>query len=503
MERTTGMKKRKSSSGNSCEYKSGFSGVEFCNFMFSGAFPRFFFRAVLALFCLHPLLGCSSVYQAERFEAFNASFAQGQYSTAAALELQHPPSLLGNLQAAAALRYAAQYERSNALFDECEVAIKASNERSFSSGVAGTLGSVLINDTVVEYRAAEYDGVMVNTYKALNFWKTGQPDLARVEFNRAMDRQRRARERFAEEIQKLKTEIAQKQASEINNARQQRRPSLDYARNVSNPEIDAIIRKTYSGLDEFNAYPDFTNPFTTYLAGLFFMSQKEYSKASTLLKEAYGMTASNGVVQSDLFWVEQALNGRPPGEHAVWVIYENGLGPVRGEYRIDLPLYMYSEKVYYSGIALPMLIFRERAASSLSVSSGTEGAEKTVFMASMDRVAQTEFRKRYPSIVTRSVISAMLKTYGQYEARQQLGVLGGVAAGLFQRATTSADLRVWSALPKEFQVARVGVPRNGRLLLSTSNGITLEIIVPSDRSSIVYVKQPTAAVVPVYEIIEL
>jgi hypothetical protein len=434
---------------------------------------------------------------------FNASFAQGKYSQAAEQELQHSPSLIGNLQAAAALRYCQHYDRSTALFDKCEADMKAISEKSSASGLAGGFGAIMINDSVLEYRATEYDGVMVNTYKALNFWKTGNIDLARVEFNRALDRQRRARERFAAEIQKLSEEVAQRQTSENEAARQQRREAVDYSRSVSNPEIDAMIRKTYSGLDEFKAYPDFTNPFTTYLAGLFFMSQHDYSRAATLLKEAYGMSDANTVVQSDLFCVEQVLNGRGLCNSSVWVIYENGLGMVRGEYRIDLPLYMFSEKVYYSGIALPMLMFREQASSSLSIHSGTDSSERTVFLASMDRVSQTEFRKRYPSIVTRSIISAMLKTYGQYQARQEFGVWGGVAAALFQRSTTTADLRVWSALPKEFQVAKVRVPDNGKIRISTPNGFYLDVIVPSHRSSIVYVKQPTVSAPLVYEIIEL
>lgn len=458
--------------------------------------------AFVVLFVIS-LSGCASVNQAERIDAFNAPFSQGQYCQAAEQELQHSPSLIGNLQAAAALRYCQQYDRSNALFDKCEADIKEINEKSLASGMAGSLGAVLINDSVLEYRATEYDGVMVNTYKALNFWKTGRIDLARVEFNRAMDRQRRARERFAAEIQKLKEELAQRQASENEAARQQQRGALDYHRSAYNPEIDAMVRKTYSGLDEFSAYPDFTNPLTTYLAGLFFLSQKEYSRAATLLKEVYGMTDANSVVQRDFFCVEQVLNGRSSCDHSVWVIYENGLGPVRSEYRIDLPLYLFSDQVSYSGIALPKLIFREQASSSLSVASGTDTPGKTVFLASMDRVAQTEFRKRYPSIVTRALISAMLKTYGQYQARQELGVFGGFAAALFQKATTAADLRVWSALPKEFQVARVRVPGDGKIRLSTPNGLPLEVIVPKDRSSIVYVKQPTVYANLVYEIIEL
>lgn len=456
---------------------------------------------VILLGIIVTLTGCASFNHVERMQAFNSSFAQGRYCQAAEQELMHSPSLLGNLQAAAALRYCHEYERSSALFDECEVGIRESNEKSTAAGVAGSLGAVLINDSIVEYLPAEYDGVMVNTYKALNFWKTGQSDLARVEFNRALDRQRRARERFAGEIQKLNEEIEQRQASESQKARQEGRVSLDYKRSVANPGIDAVLRERYSTLDEFKAYPDFTNPFTTYLAGLFFMSRNDYPKAADLLKESYGIDKTNSIVRDDFACVEKSLDGRSPCKKAVWVLYENGLGPVREELRIDLPLYMVSEKIYYTGAALPQLVLRDRACSHLVVTSGTDTPVNSVFLASMDRVVQSEFRKRYPSIVARSVISAMLKTYGQLEARQAYGMIAGFGAALFQRATTTADLRIWSALPKEFQVARVRVPGNGRLVIATPDGRRQEIVVPSDRSSIVYVKQPTVHAAPVYEII--
>ena len=46
-------------------------------------------------------------------------------------------------------------------------------------------------------------------------------------------------------------------------------------------------------------------------------------------------------------------------------------------------------------------------------------------IASMDRVVQTEFKKRYPMILSRAIASTLIKTYAQYYAQQELGDLGG------------------------------------------------------------------------------
>src|SRR3546814_2844605 len=71
--------------------------------------------------------------------------------------------------------------------------------------------AVLVNDNVMPYSPAVYDTVMLNTYKALNFWQQGDYDNARIEWNRTDDRQRRASEHFESEIDKQRDEIKKEQ----------------------------------------------------------------------------------------------------------------------------------------------------------------------------------------------------------------------------------------------------------------------------------------------------
>jgi hypothetical protein len=170
--------------------------------------------------------GCASMTHKKELSSFNSLYSSGQYIEAANMELKEkgdkkadPSDLLHSLQGAAALRYARQYNQSSLLFDESEDIIKYHNEQLMISDAGSATASVLLNDAVLDYRGAEYDGVMVNTYKALNFWQAGKRDLARIEFNRALDRQRRAKERFAAMIAKQKEAIAKKQAEENKKAK--------------------------------------------------------------------------------------------------------------------------------------------------------------------------------------------------------------------------------------------------------------------------------------------
>lgn len=467
---------------------------------------------LFVVFAMMLTCGCATMAHKKELTAFNDLYSSGQYIEAANTEIKEkgekesdPSKLLQALQAAEALRCAKQYEQSSCCFDECENIIKKHNEQMLASNAACNVGAVLVNDAVLDYRGREYDGVMVNTYKALNFWQEGKKDLARVEFNRALDRQRRAKERFAAEIEKLKEDLAKKQEEENKKvqAKNQSVPKIDIDKNVNNPEIDTILHEKYSNLYEFKTYPDFINPFTTYMAGLFFMSEGDCGKAMTLLKETYGMVENNSTVANDFASLERTAGGQKEKSKYTWVIFENGLGPVKEEFRVDLPILLFTDKVKYTGIALPKLKLRSQAYSHLIISNCENNVEQTNILASMDRVVQTEFKKRYPATVTRAVTSTLVKTFAQYLAQKKLGNLGGFAAALYQGATTAADIRIWTALPKEFQITKVKTPIDGAIMLETPTGIKINIPVQKNENSLVYVKVPTSNAKIAYDVIKM
>lgn len=155
-----------------------------------------------------------------------------------------------------------------------------------------------------------------------------------------LDRQRRARENFAREIAKVKNELEQEQSKKDSRVKQ----------NVENPEVQELITGRYPGLYEFQAYPDFVNPFTTYIAGVYFNLIGDHSKAVTFLKESYGMVSDNKYIAEDLAVTEQILDGQGELKDVVWVIFENGMGPIKEEFRIDIPLFLATDKVKYVGI---------------------------------------------------------------------------------------------------------------------------------------------------------
>jgi len=426
--------------------------------------------------------------------------SKGDYHTAAILAMKEKDAgseldeanLLPTLEAGNNFLYAKEPEQSLKMLDEAERIIKYHNEEILLGSTGDLIAKLMINDAAIDYHGTVTDAVMVNTYKALDYMIEGKMDEARVELNRAVDRQRRAKELYAELIHKQQEAIR---------AKEQSTKGLDVEKSSENPAVQKMIRSRYPQLYAFEAYPDFVNPFTTYLAGVFALIERDYGKAYSLLKEAAGMVPDNPTVASDFLMASAAMQGRPPSGGFVWVIYENGLAPVKEEYRIDIPLYLVSDEVVYTGIALPKMVVRRKATPDLVIEEHGHEVARTQTVAEMDRVILTEFRYKYPDIVTRAIFSALLKTYMQYEMNKQGGSLLGLAASIYQMATTMADTRVWASLPKEFQVARIPMPKDRRLTLHAGAQKIEAAIDPGAKNAIVYVRLPVATAKPGFAVI--
>ncbi|MBN2590929.1 MAG: hypothetical protein JXA96_13775 [Sedimentisphaerales bacterium] len=401
--------------------------------------------------------------------------------------------LLWALQAAALERMNKNYQQSNEYFDKAETML---NYFDYQNETIDSAAAIITNENIVPYVGDEYDGIMINTYKALNFMALGNNELARVEFNRALERQKRAAQKFAAEIAKLKKEIDKEDTAAKDN--------------VDNPQVQDIVKSSYPSLYDFKAYPDFINPFTNYIAGIFFNLDGDHSKATQLLKEAYGMVSDNDFVGEDFALTEQVLDGQKEFKNMVWVIFENGMGPVKEEFRIDIPLFIEGKRndkkadFKYFGIALPKLVFRDKAFSYLTIETENKSV-KTQEVANMDRVIQTEFEKDFKGILTRAIISATSKAVAQYALTKNSdsgSQVISLLAAAYTFATTAADVRIWTTLPKDFQVARMDIPENRLITVSPPGGNSFQVEIPPCNNALVYVKIPFRQAKPVYDIMK-
>ncbi|MCK9454419.1 MAG: hypothetical protein WCY51_03055 [Sulfurimonas sp.] len=433
------------------------------------------------------------------YEQSHKKFVAGEYRVSAETAIKDKSSksgvdvsnLLPTLQAGNSYLFAKDYSSSLKMLDEAEDIIKEHHEKSLASNTSDYFTGVMLNDAARDYQASITESIMVNTYKSIDYMALGEFEKARVELNRAVDRQRRAKETYAELIAKEKDAIAKKKS--------EKKQPID--KTLNNSSVKSIIAQNYSSLEQFEAYPEFINPFTTYLAGLFFIIDGDYAKASSLLKEVHGMVPQNKTAESDFEMVEYALEGRAIKERYVWVIYENGLSPAKTEFSVNIPIFLASNKVIYTGIALPRLKRGSRATDAITLLSEGRVLAKTSVVADMESVIISEFNYSYNDILTRAILSAALKTYMQYEAKDDNPYLG-LATAAFQLLTNRADIRSWRSLPKDFQVTRVKIPSSNKLQLKTGAHIIDVEIDKEAKHSIVYVKIPAATSKPSVSVIE-
>ncbi len=451
--------------------------------------------------------GCNPARQ--HLDQFNCLYLSGKFQEATqfcADRISDPnkasgDNLLWALQMGSVQRINRNYADSNLWFDRCEELMKTFDPQSRQTDVVGT---TLVNDTIIPYRGQIYDGIMVNTYKALNFLALKNFEYARVELNRAMERQARAKDAFNEEIQKEQEKL-DKEKSDKKESK-----TFDYQKTVENEDAQTRIRNAYPDLSEFEAYPDFVNPYSTYLAGIYFLVSGDAGKSRDLLRECAAMMPGNAYVQADSAAAEHFLMEETPCPPTVWVFLENGVGPVKEEFRVDLPLFLLTGKVYYAGIALPKLVERPAATERLTLQIGQdEFATETV--ADMDRVVKTEFAKEYPWIVTRAVISGGAKAAVQYAILESSNnnnnsggaIFAAAIMAVYSLATTTADVRIWTALPKNIQVARASMPSDGQVTLRTSQGSLHTLNVGTGKHAIVIVQMITALTEPRIEVLTI
>ncbi len=383
--------------------------------------------------------------------------------------------LLWQLDAGLISKYAYDYNQSIFFFDKSEKKIKEYDKKVLAGKLLSNIGAVLTNDTFLDYTPKIYEGIMVNTYKGIDFLSEGKDADARVEFNRALDRQRRAKEFFAKEINQQKKKLEEENKKKLKDKKVN---PFDITKAASNKKTVDTIEKRYTNLFAFKPYPDFVNPFTDYVAGIYFYNIHDYRKATELLKETYGMIKGNekaaSYVRNDLklaIKADKSIGLRKAKKHYAWIIFENGQGATKKEMRIDIPLFLVTRKMFYTGIVLPTFKANNEAYPYLVIKDGKETL-KTKQLASMDKIIKTEFKKRFNMIMLRAITRTITQSLIQYELRKRTGVIGGLIGSIYQATMNRADTRQWKLLPKDFHIVRV-LLKSSNIQIKTPTGANL------------------------------
>jgi hypothetical protein len=456
--------------------------------------------------CLAPVLlagvagllatGCKTYEQQNQvirnWQGGNLPAAVAEAKLQADKNANNKDAIIWRLEQGAVLRATGQYADSNDAFDKAEAKID-DYARKAKIRVGQETGALLSNQAELDYEGRSYDGIMLNTYKALNYLALGQPDKARPEIIHAYQRQQDAVEANQKRIEKVQDEAAKNTNS------------VAIQKAQADPKFQAQMQGTnYANLNGLQAYADYVNPFTVYLDGLYFMANaadaSDLERARKSFERVGSFAPDNSYVKQDLATAEGMIHGQSLPA-VTYVIFETGCAPERGQVRIDIPIIV--SKVSYVGAAFPTLKLQYNFMPGLTVTAGGTSVP-TALVASMDSVVATDFKNEMPVVITKTIAATVVKAVAAYAAneaaRQGGGDLGGlfmqIGTAVYQMAVNIADERTWTTLPKEFQVARVATPADRRIDLTTPNGVKTSVTIGDGTVNVVYVKSINNAGTP-------
>ena len=380
----------------------------------------------------------------------------------------------------------AYLKHSLVAFDAAEVKVNDYEEQA-KVKVASEVGATLTNLSTLPYRGHAYDKVLMNAYKALAYLQLGQKDSARVELNRALQRQKDAVAANEKRIAETQTTAEKAKNGEVKDE-EGKSAAYDTDKAQSDPKtgpaLNAVLAESTANMV---SYGDYVNPFAVFLDALFFTVNGEggsdLERGRKSMERVALMVPNNPYVKGDLALATAAAEGKAP-EGVTYVIFETGMGPDRDEAKIQIPTFLVSGKVPYVFAAFPKLVFNPSYVGALGIKAG-DVTLSTATLASIDSVIANDFKNAWPAVVTKTLVSTATKAIVQATAQksaEHMGLMAGLAAKALltagNAATTHADTRVWTSLPKEFQYARLATPADRQLTLAAGNDTRTVTLVP-------------------------
>lgn len=396
-------------------------------------------------------------------------------------------TIIWQLELGAIQRANGQYDESNQTFDKAQAKID-DYEQKAKVRVGQEAGALLSNQAELDYEGRSYDGIMLNTYKALNYLDLGEPDKARPELIRAYQRQQDAVEENKKRIEKVQDEAAKSKD----------KAAMDKAEN--DPKFQAEMTGSYTNLDSLKAYTDYVNPFTVYLDGLYFIAKatdaSDLERAHKSFERVAGFLGDNQYIKEDIASVNDLINTKPLVP-TTYVIFETGCAPVRDQIRIDIPIIV--TKVSYIGAAFPKLRPHGNYVPDLTVMANGTNVAATTLLCDMDSIIGLDFKNEMPVVITKTIAATVTKAVAAYAVNQAanqsssvFGLVAQISTAVYQGAVNIADERTWTTLPKEFQFCRFPTPADRKIELVLPGGLQkIPVTIGDGILNLVYVKSIT------------
>ena len=141
------------------------------------------------------------------------------------------------------------------------------------------VGSALTNPNALPYQGMYLDRVMLNAYKALNYFSLKDPAAAQVELRRMREAQKQVVRKFVDEIRTSQREIDAQNRKNQQESRSLGNKNTDIPFNtiVQSPAVNKAY--TTSANKANKLYGSLANPFVSYFSALGYLMENNYGEA--------------------------------------------------------------------------------------------------------------------------------------------------------------------------------------------------------------------------------
>ena len=344
----------------------------------------------------------------QNYDSFVSLYNQGAYlqaseSLGGEKALDQDSDLLTGLYLGSAFRAQGLFNASTQAFDQAEQHLlwKHDGIQNLSDLIDSGIG-FFISEAATSYQGQIYEGVLLNTYKALNHLQSHNFDQARIEFNRATQRQENAVTQLQEKLDALEQTDTSPQDQEI----------LDHS-HAEILEQNPTLQTRLQAIQSLTTQKNLRNPFTDYWHGIFRLIDNDSNRASDLLRNATVLSQNSYVLEDFALAERSASSSLPPDFQRLWVLYEDGTGPYLTAYDVGYDLFSFElEEYLFVSFSVPEFNHGFPAWDTLTIHSHDQ-TYHTQTLLDLNQYAQTEFDLAYPTILKKAIASSVFKTLAQ------------------------------------------------------------------------------------------
>ena len=386
------------------------------------------------------LLGACSPHL-EIYPKLDALARQGKYEDAAKLVEKNRDKydernvVLYNLDRGIFYHYAGKYKKSNEAFAAAEQRL----DELFTTSIAHQTGAFLSSDNTLPYRGEDFEAVVINVYRALNYILLGDPEAALVEARKVNQKLEFINSQYSEGKKNAYKEDAFARLLagilyELGGTQEDVNDAFISNRKAAQIYAGDFKRRYRAGTPQLLK----SNLMTT----ASFMGREELRAARKRFPKTKVLTLGKKRKKAQLYFVHFAGRGPVKVEGAIQAMMPDG---------------------YLLRIAFPN--YRRRGysirGSSVTVDGKLAGSLEPA--APIGRIALQSLKDREVRIKVKAIARATTKYLATKAASKAAEDRGGSAAGMLTQlagnvaaaASEQADLRAWQTLPDQVLMGRV------------------------------------------------